>query len=232
MKKTISVMVAVITAVLSVFCVSASAFDFPETDGQKEDTANTYYFKGISLIDSEERYYLFDVEKVILPQGYKPLVKVCYDGKHEFELPGYITLVFTDGSSVKCSPDNPPTLKDGKELLIRYITTFACEDEYIYGIEIYRWFSETSTIDSGGYYPHNYVVVNCEETNRSLKENIMQYKFKIRSLFSGYIKNKIFNLENPFYAGGIIYTLPDLFRDIFEETALFLNYFTDDVLKL
>ena len=232
MKKTVSVMSAVIIAVLSVFCIPASAFDFTDSDRQKEDTAITYYFEGIRLNDSEELYYLFDVEKVILPQGYKPLVKVCYDGKHEFELPGYITLVFTDGSSVKCSPDNPPTLKDGKKLLVKYMTTFACEDEYIYGIEIYRWSSETNILDSGGYYPHSYVIVNCEETNQPLKENILQYKFKIRSLFSRYIKSKVFYIENPFYVGGIFYNLPDLFRDIFEETASFLNYFTDDVLKL
>lgn len=138
------------------------------------ETGNIYYFKGFQNAETDEIEYSFNVKSVILPENYKPEVKVFYDGKvDELILPEYITLVFTDGTKVRCSPDNPPVLEDGNPLLIRYLTD-NIENENGFSIEIYR-----ESTGNSGYYPHASVFIECNKVEKSFGENISYFFNKI-----------------------------------------------------
>lgn len=97
-----------------------------------------------------------------------------YDGKvDELILPEYITLVFTDETKVRCSPDNPPVLEDGNPLLVRYLTD-NIENENGFSIEIYR-----ESTGNSGYYPHASVFIECNKVEKSFGENISYFFNKI-----------------------------------------------------
>ena len=163
-----------VKSVVSVFLVCLFAFTGMCVFADSE-TDNTYYFEGFNNLETDEIEYLFNAKCVVLPENYKPEVKVFYDGKvDEFVFPDYITLKFVDGTSVKCSPENPPVLKDGKKLLISYLTDFTDEEGCFFAIEIYREPSENSS-----YYPHTSVLINCNKVEKSLGENITYFFNKI-----------------------------------------------------
>ncbi|MBR4766353.1 MAG: hypothetical protein IK085_06290, partial [Clostridia bacterium] len=149
------------------------------------ETNNTYYFEGFNNLETDEIEYLFNAKCVILPENYKPEVKVFYDGVIDgFVLPDYITLVFVDGTSVKCSPDNPPVLDDGEPLLIRYITDLPDEEGCFFAVEIYRELAENSS-----YYPHTSVLINCNKVEKSLGENVTYLFNKIVSIIKEFFKS-------------------------------------------
>ena len=165
-KKILSLMLACLFAFSGV-CV------FAQNNNDAAD--NTYFFEGINNLETDEIEYPFNAKCVILPDGYKPEVKVFYDGKaDDFVVPEYITLVFTDGTQVRCSPESPPVLADGKPLYVRYITDYVDKEDGTFSIEIYRWFSETQQ-EVGGAYPHTSVIIKCNKVQKSLGENIAYF---------------------------------------------------------
>ena len=170
-----------VRSVVSVFLVCLFAFTGMCAFADSE-TDNTYYFEGFNNFETDEIEYLFNAKCVILPENYKPEAGVFYDGKvDEFILPKYITLVFVDGTSVKCSPENPPVLEDGKPLLIRYLTDFPDEEGCFFAIEIYREPAENTS-----YYPHTSVLINCNKVEKSFRENITYFFIKIITVLKNF----------------------------------------------
>ena len=221
MKKAIALLLALIM-LFSTVCAGVNAVDAePEqTDGKVETE------EGRIILTDDELTEKFGIEKILLPEGFDPVAYVYYNGVYYAEKePEYLTLVFTDGTTITEKEDKHIVRPDGKEFYFYYNEYYPAE---YYGGSFYLYSSDA--------YLNIHFVEKSEQYDISV-----EYKYKKVSFLSNlksYIKIVLLYYTYSFIrghdprGGGIFerdYFFPEYIEDIKRETSDFIHWYIDEI---
>ena len=205
----------------SSLCVGANAVEAEQPAEEIQAQAER-----IVLTDDELKEK-FGIEKILLPEGFDPVAYVYYNGIYYNEsYPEYLTLVFTDGTTITEEERKDIVGPNGKEFYFRY------ED---YGISDWTFF-----LYGGSHACFNIWFIGTSEKYEKLISFEQRYKkVSFLSNLKSYIWVVLFYYTYQFIftghepkGGGIFerdYFLPEYIEDIKKETMDFIHWYIDEI---
>ncbi|MBR4765285.1 MAG: hypothetical protein IK085_00825 [Clostridia bacterium] len=211
MKKTLSLLMAFLM-LFSSLCIGANAV---EAEQQAEKTqADT---ERIVLTDKELKEK-FGIEQILLPEGFEPVAYVYYDQISAKHLE-YITLVFTDGTTVDLTGDEVQF----NNLNISWSCLYSNDSESRFAVFLYVYDTErrvTTEFD-----------IDCKTEKQPFSENLKIYSQKISMCILGLIAG-----QNPGYSERIYFDgnfINDIINGFYRGREELFNrdYFPEDFLS-